>query len=95
MTAFTEDYIQSLKPQKENVEILERCSDPGFGIRVTPKGRKTFFVVYFHKGRRCLMNLGDYPDNSLETARRKCRKARSILENGRDWVFQAASGTYS
>src|SRR5258708_25154863 len=45
----TEKLIQSLKATRGRIE--RRDSDvPGFGIRVTPDGRKTFFLRYGPKG---------------------------------------------
>jgi hypothetical protein len=39
---------------------------PGFGIRVSSKGKKTWFVMYRYAGLRRRLKLGHYPDVDLE-----------------------------
>ncbi len=59
---------------------------PGFGIRVTPKGRKAFFVRYRIKGRtqQERMPLGLYPDTKLADARAAARAALGAASMGHD-----------
>ena len=40
---------------------------PGFGVRVSPKGTKSFVLLYRHQGRpkRLTMGRPDYPDISV------------------------------
>ncbi len=79
----TDKLIQSLKATQGRIE--RRDADvPGFGIRVTPDGRKTFFVRYGPKGATRL-TLGEYPhDLSLEAARRMARSRLGDVAQGRD-----------
>lgn len=55
---------------------------PGFGVRVSKTGRKTFFFAYRFAGDRYRLNLGLYPDVSLADARAKAEEARVLLRKG-------------
>jgi integrase len=79
----TEKLIQSLKATRGRVE--RRDADvPGFGIRVTADGRKTFFLRYGPKGATRL-TLGEYPhDLKLEAARKMARARLGDVAQGRD-----------
>jgi integrase len=79
----TDRKIASLKPAKELVEWWDE-STLGFGIRVSPKGKKTWFVMYRSAGLRRRLKFGRYPEVSLEKARRKARKALSDVSEGKD-----------
>ncbi len=81
----TDRKIASLKPGNELTEWFDE-STPGFGIRVSPKGKKTWFVMYRFAGLRRRYKLGRYPDVSLEKARTKARKALSEVSDSKDPV---------
>jgi hypothetical protein len=72
----TERKIASLKPGNELVEWWDE-STYSFGIRVSPKGKKTWFVMCRFAGLRRRLKFGRYPEVSLEKARQKARKALS------------------
>lgn len=57
---------------------------PGFGVRVTASGVKSFYLAYRHLGQSRRLNLGRYPATSLQKARGKAFAALSELEEGRD-----------
>src|SRR6476661_1003237 len=48
---------------------------PGFGLRVTPNGVRTWTVRYRHNGRLHRLTLGRYPMLSLADARELGRNA--------------------
>jgi hypothetical protein len=79
----TDRMLTSLKPARELVEWWDK-STPGFGIRVTPKGKKTWFVMYRIAGIRRRYKFGRYPETTLEAARKKARKALSDVSDGKD-----------
>jgi hypothetical protein len=59
---------------------------PGFGVRVSETGRRTFILVarfpgYKHPTRRA---LGEYGALTLEEARNKARKWHALLSRGTD-----------
>ncbi|HAT4692461.1 tyrosine-type recombinase/integrase [Legionella pneumophila serogroup 1] len=65
---FTDAYIRSLKPRSSRYEEFR---DGGFGIRVTPKGLKTFLYRYRINGQRHFITIGHYPAMSLSEAKKR------------------------
>jgi integrase len=57
---------------------------PGFGIRVSVHGTKSFVLLYRHDGRCRRMTLGRYPFLSLADARRKAHLALAEVARGGD-----------
>ncbi len=78
---FTDKYISNLKPQEKMFQVRE---SEGFGVRVLPSGLRIFIFVYTIAGKRRQMNLGDYPDVTLATARARAADARKALKHGKD-----------
>lgn len=80
MTAkLTDVRVQSLKPKASRYEVWDPAA-PGFGVRVTPKGIKSFVYLYRYEGLARRMTLGRYPQLSLSNARVKYAKAKAALE---------------
>jgi len=80
----TDLFIRNLKPAEKEYTRREKG---GFGIRVHPSGRKTFFYLYRVDGQRRFLNLGDYPTTKLKEARQDYEEARTkvkLLKHGRD-----------
>jgi integrase len=83
--AFTNKFIEHLKPKPTPYRVWEGGSDLGFGVQVTPKGVKTFFLFYRFRGQRCFFKLGRYPNQaSIAEARQKARAALKLLAQGVD-----------
>lgn len=57
---------------------------PGFGIRITASGIKTFYLAYRVRGRSRRLTLGRYPFTSLADARAKAHEALVSLNKGSD-----------
>lgn len=79
----TDLFVKGLKPAEKEYTRREKG---GFGVRVHPGGRKTFFYLYRVDGHRRFLNLGDYPTTSLKTARMEYEEARvkvKALKSGR------------
>lgn len=60
------------------------ASLPGFGVRVTSNGRKSFVLMYRMEGRKRRLTLGNYPGLSLAKAREKAGAALSRVDLGID-----------
>lgn len=56
----------------------------GFGLRLTPKGRKVFIVSYRAGGRKRQMTIGAYGVLTLQQARDKARRHLAEVIEGRD-----------
>ena len=80
---FTDTSIKALKPNSDRYEKWE-TNGRGFGIRVSPAGRKTFLFMYRVNGLSRRMSIGVYPAITLSEARTVHAKAREELGKGTD-----------
>lgn len=64
---------------------------PGFGLRVSKTGTKTFVLLYRHRGRPRRLTLGRYPTLTLAHARNKAIDALREVDAGRDPVLEQES----
>lgn len=81
----TDRKVASLKPDNSLTEWWDEKT-PCFGIRVSPKGKKTWFVMYRFAGMRRRFRIGRYPEVTLEKARKKARNILSEVSEGKDPV---------
>lgn len=84
-TLFTDTMIRKLEPETSD---YTRSEGNGFSIRVMPSGSKTWLYLYSFDGKRRKMNLGIYPEVTLETARERFEDARRKVKNGIDPVAE-------
>lgn len=80
---FTDRSIQSLKPQGKRY-IAWEDNGKGLGLRISPKGKKTFIYMYRFGGVARMMTLGDYPKMSLSAANMAHSQAANDLKHGKD-----------
>ena len=66
--------IDSLKPTDNRVDYFD-MNLPGFFIRVTPNGVKTYGVMYRHAGRKIRYTIGTTDQWTLADARDKGAEA--------------------
>ncbi|MBM4275597.1 MAG: DUF4102 domain-containing protein [Deltaproteobacteria bacterium] len=78
---FTDMLLRNLKPQAQRYLVWE---NNGFGIRVSPKGRKSFIYSYRFERKARFLTLGDYPRMTLADAHKAHAEARKKLEQGID-----------
>lgn len=90
LSRFTDALIRNLKPAGKKYIKAEGY---GFTVRVMPSGVKTWLYVYAFEGKRREMNLGNYPDVTLEAARAKFDAARVRVKNGFDPVEEKEQAT--
>jgi len=81
MARFTDKSIAALRPTTERYEVWE---GGGFGVRVSPRGIKSWVWVYHFNGRPRRMTFGTYPAFGLADARIKLADSRKLLEQGVD-----------
>ena len=77
---FTDAKIKALKPKTSRYEVWETGRN-GFGIRVSPHGRKSWVFMYWFEGMQKRMTFGVYPEMTLEKAHSAHAKAREQLFN--------------
>jgi integrase len=82
-TNFTAKGLAALKPATVRIDYWDE-SLPGFGLRVTPDGQKTWTVMYRFGGRKRRYTLGAYPTLSLADARKLAREAQRSVRLGID-----------
>lgn len=87
---FTDRSIASLKASLQRQEFWDE-SAPGFGIRVTPEGRKTWVYMYRVGARKRRLTVGTYPGLSLSHARERAFEAQYQLSKGVDPADQKKS----
>lgn len=56
----------------------------GFGIRISPKGRKTFVVQYRHNGKSKKVRLGKYGLVTVDQARKEAQTVLGALASGKN-----------
>jgi Arm DNA-binding domain len=79
----TARYLDLLKLQRNRYEVFDTIV-PGFAIRVTPAGHKSFTLYYRHHGRLRRVGLGRYPDVLLADARKAATQHRGRIYDGAD-----------
>ena len=79
----TDAGIRNLKPKAQRFEVWED-GRTGFGLRVSPTGRKVFQFMYWRDDKARRMTLGVYGLVSLAEARVKFAEAKKALEHGGD-----------
>lgn len=80
---FTDRSIRVVKAASERYEVWED-NGRGFGLRISPKGKKTWIFMYRFEGKPRRMSLGEYPTLSLAEARAKHAEAWENLKKGID-----------
>ncbi len=88
---FTDASIRALKSKSGRFEVWE-TNGKGFGLRVSPAGRKTFIFMYRFEGTARRMTLGTYPKITLSEAHELHAKARQKLEKGVDPGIESVKG---
>ncbi len=79
----TDAGIRNLKRKAQRFEVWED-GKTGFGLRVSPTGRKVFQFMYWRDDKARRMTLGVYGQVSLAEARVKFAEAKKALEHGGD-----------
>jgi integrase len=79
----TDARLRALQKSDTPVEIRDGDTR-GLILTVLPSGRKQFAVRYRRAGKQRRLLLGEYPAVTLAVARKRARKAQSVIENGED-----------
>ena len=80
-TKLTDSRVRDLKPRPKRYEIWD---GNGFGVRISPKGVKSWVLVYHFEGRARRVTFGTYPLMSLHSARVELAIAQDRLSRGED-----------
>ena len=82
-TILTEARIRALKPRK-TVRDVRDARLRGFGVRVSPSGRRQFFIQCQHRGERIWKIVGDAATVSLGEARSLAGGMLAAIRRGKD-----------
>jgi integrase len=81
--ALTDKMIEALKPEAKRYDVHDlRC--PGMTLRVSPNGRKSFYIKFRYGLAQKHPKLGSYPRMSLATAREKANEWLKQVDQGID-----------
>lgn len=76
-------FLETAKASKKRLDIRD-ASFPGFGVRITTRGRKTFVYNYRWGLEQRREVLGTFPATPLEKAREKAMDILRLIEEGVD-----------
>ena len=74
---------QATAKDGKRIEVWD-AKIPGFGVRISPSGVKTFVLMYYVAGNKRRLSLGRYPAISLAKARQKALAALNQIAEGGD-----------
>ena len=96
---FTDARVRALKPGKTAYDIRD-ATLRGFGVRVTPSGRKRFFVHCQHLGKRAWKIVGEFDAIGVDEARSRAGGMLAAIKRGEaaparpeETLFEAVSET--
>jgi integrase len=88
---FTARTIAAIKPPVTGQLDYFDARLPGFGLRVSPSGHKSWVALFRHRGRVRRLTLGAYPALTLAEARTKAKSAFHAVAQGEDPAAQKRS----
>ena len=82
--AFTDRGVRALKaPASGRVDVWD-LTLPGFGIRLSASGVRTWVVRYRHGRKQRRLRLGNFPPMSLADARKQATRRLNAVDEGKD-----------
>ncbi len=84
MPKLTKTCVDELKPREEGDYFVWDDTQPGFGVRVWPGGRKVYVIQYRVDGRTKRMTVGNHGVFTTEEARKRARVLQGDVARGND-----------
>ena len=85
---FTARKLATLKPPPTGQVDYWDASFPGFGLRVSQGGRRTWVVMYTAGGRKRRYKIGTFPPMELADARTDAKIALLAVQRGGDPAYE-------
>ena len=80
----TDRIVRSLSLPASGSTVVYDADQPGFGIRVTAKGARSFVLNYVIASRERRLTIGSFPAWSTSAAREEAKKLRRQIDCGID-----------
>jgi integrase len=80
----TDAMVRKVLPPVRGQAVVWDAEVKGFALRVTPGGAKAFVLDYRAEGRQRRITLGQYPDWSVQAARKTAKELKREVDHGRD-----------
>jgi len=80
----TDKIIRGLDPPVSGNRLFYDSEIPGFALRVTAHGARSFVLNYYAGGVERRLTLGRYPAWSVAAARNRAKELRREVDNGGD-----------
>jgi integrase len=84
MAKLTETFAKRVGAPPRGNRIHYDGEISGFGLRVTPRGSKSFILNYRFSGQERRYTIGPFPEFSVQTARDQAYALRQAISNGED-----------
>jgi hypothetical protein len=81
---FIKSRLESLSIPKKGFDVYKDTKENGLSLYITTKGIKTFFVRKRVNGKDGRIILGQFPDLSIENARKKAAQVKGEIAQGID-----------
>lgn len=81
--ALSDKTVIALKPRPKRYEVRDSIY-PGFGVRVSPTGHKSFFLSYRYGTLQRRIDIGRYPIVTLQAGREKALELLRDVHQGID-----------
>lgn len=91
MPTLSDRNIQKIEPPATSRKLVfddHKDAPRGFGLRISPKGKKTFVLRYNVEGKDRLLSIGTYPTWSIAAARKRASELKRDTDGGID-ILQA------
>ncbi|GAB5464177.1 tyrosine-type recombinase/integrase [Hoeflea alexandrii] len=83
-TKFSKKFIEAIEPSQKD-QLFWDTEVPGFGVKVTPKGKRVYFVYYRNQsGQQRRPKVGDHGSITLDEARKIARQQLAMVSSGID-----------
>jgi integrase len=82
--AFAKKRLQALPTPASGRAVYHDSATPGLILRVTANGQKSFHLYRKYRGSPIRMHLGDFPETTVENARKACQTASGKAAQGID-----------
>jgi integrase len=83
-TKFSKKFIEAIEPSQKD-QLFWDTEVPGFGVKVTPKGKRAYFIYYRNRsGQQRRPKIGDHGSITLDEARKIAQQQLALVASGTD-----------